>query len=215
MLTLVQHTNDSVTFSLIPFPNPDVNHLIWTSIMFSVVRQAYEPRVIDEYVLRGNPVIVKCLIPSFVADYVQVVEWVTDDKESLSAFSTNNSDVNYGNRERPRDPNCSYPLHQHAPQNRQCDLFAALHLVFCFSAVNQFYESQVYDMYVIRGNAAVFKCHIPSFVSDHVQVVSWHDTEGGEYLPNTDYGILGNSLCRLDLILAYSPDKLFDTLLQY
>lgn len=50
------------------------------------------------------------------------------------------------------------------------------------AAVNQFYESQVYDIYVIRGNAAVFKCHIPSFVSDHVQVVSWHDTKGGEYL---------------------------------
>ncbi|XP_073949185.1 Down syndrome cell adhesion molecule 1 isoform X9 [Choristoneura fumiferana] len=55
------------------------------------------------------------------------------------------------------------------------------------AAVNQLYESQVYDMYVIRGNAAVFKCHIPSFVSDHVQIVSWHDTEGGEYVQNEAY----------------------------
>ncbi|KAI5642678.1 immunoglobulin domain-containing protein [Phthorimaea operculella] len=113
-----------------------------------VVHQNYEPRVIDEDVLRGNAVIVKCSIPSFVADYVQVVEWVVDD-ESLSAFSLSGSEGNY--------------------------------------AVNQFYESQVYDMYVIRGNAAVFKCHIPSFVSDHVQVVSWHDTEGGEYAMNETY----------------------------
>lgn len=59
-------------------------------------------------------------------------------------------------------------------------------------AVNQFYESQVYDMYVIRGNAAVFKCHIPSFVSDHVHVVSWHDTEGGEYSGTDDYGSENN-----------------------
>lgn len=44
-------------------------------------------------------------------------------------------------------------------------------------------------MYVIRGNAAVFKCHIPSFVSDHVQVVSWHDTNDGEYTLNENYGI--------------------------
>lgn len=44
-------------------------------------------------------------------------------------------------------------------------------------------------MYVIRGNAAVFKCHIPSFVSDHVQVVSWHDTNSGEYTLNDNYGI--------------------------
>ncbi|CAH0714434.1 unnamed protein product, partial [Brenthis ino] len=114
----------------------------------SVVHQNYEPRVIDEDVLRGNSAIVKCSIPSFVSDYVHVLEWVTDE-ESLSAFSLNDSEGNY--------------------------------------AVNQFYESQVYDIYVIRGNAAVFKCHIPSFVSDHVQVVSWHDSEGGEFLVDTNY----------------------------
>ncbi|CAH3959398.1 unnamed protein product [Pieris brassicae] len=114
----------------------------------SVVHQNYEPRVTDEDVLRGNAAIVKCLIPSFVSDYVQVIEWVTDD-ESLSAFSLNDSAGNY--------------------------------------AVNQFYESQVYDIYVIRGNAAVFKCHIPSFVSDHVHVISWHDSESGEFLKNEDY----------------------------
>ncbi|OWR53910.1 Dscam [Danaus plexippus plexippus] len=114
----------------------------------SVVHQNYEPRVIDEDVLRGNSAIVKCLIPSFVADYVQVVEWLTDE-ESLSVFSPNDPEGNY--------------------------------------AVNQFYESQVYDIYVIRGNAAVFKCHIPSFVSDHVQVLSWHDSEGGEYSLTENY----------------------------
>lgn len=74
-----------------------------------MVHQSYEPRVIDEDVLRGNSAIVKCLIPSFVADYVQIVEWVTDE-ESLSAFSLNESEDNYGNRDNPRDPNCSYPL---------------------------------------------------------------------------------------------------------
>lgn len=180
-----------------------------------MVRQAYEPRVIDEYILRGNPVIVKCLIPSFVADFVQVVEWVTNDKESLSAFSTNNSDVNYGNGERPRDPNCPYPLHQRAPQNCHSDLFASLRSMLCFSAVNQLYESQVYDMYVIRGNAAVFKCHIPSFVSDHVQVVSWHDTEGGEYLQNTEDGIHTNAIFKAETILpTYSPGNWFETALQ-
>lgn len=36
----------------------------------------------------------------------------------------------------------------------------------------------------------MFKCHIPSFVSDHVQVVSWHDSEDGEYLTNENYGII-------------------------
>lgn len=75
-----------------------------------MVHQSYEPRVTDEDVLRGNTAIVKCTIPSFVADYVHVVEWVMGE-ESLSAFSLNDSERNYGNRERPHVPNCSYPLH--------------------------------------------------------------------------------------------------------
>lgn len=65
-----------------------------------MVHQSYEPRVTDEDVLRGNTAIVKCTIPSFVADYVYVVEWVIGE-ESLSAFSLNDSERNYGNRERP------------------------------------------------------------------------------------------------------------------
>ncbi|XP_022815083.1 Down syndrome cell adhesion molecule-like protein Dscam2 isoform X2 [Spodoptera litura] len=60
----------------------------------AVVHQSYEPRVIDEDVLRGNSAIVKCTIPSFVADYVHVVDWVADE-ESLSAFSFNRSEGNY------------------------------------------------------------------------------------------------------------------------
>ncbi|XP_023221184.1 Down syndrome cell adhesion molecule-like protein Dscam2 [Centruroides sculpturatus] len=39
--------------------------------------------------------------------------------------------------------------------------------------VKQYYEVQVYDEYVIRGNTAVLTCHIPSFVKDYVTVTSW------------------------------------------
>jgi len=49
------------------------------------------------------------------------------------------------------------------------------------SVVQQFYESEVNNEYVIRGNAAVLKCSIPSFVADFVQVVSWQDEEGQLY----------------------------------
>lgn len=42
--------------------------------------------------------------------------------------------------------------------------------------------------YVIRGNAAVLKCSIPSFVADFVRVESWID-EAGTVLTATDnYG---------------------------
>lgn len=52
----------------------------------------------------------------------------------------------------------------------------------------------MYDVFVIKGNTAVFKCQIPSFVSDHVEVISWQDTANGEYLPPKDnYG--SNTCC--------------------
>lgn len=56
--------------------------------------------------------------------------------------------------------------------------------------VNQYYEAQVYDVFVIKGNTAVFKCQIPSFVSDHVDIISWQDTANNKFLPPVaDYGI--------------------------
>ncbi|XP_068899430.1 cell adhesion molecule Dscam1 isoform X25 [Tenebrio molitor] len=51
------------------------------------------------------------------------------------------------------------------------------------AVVNQYYEAQVYDVFVIKGNTAVFKCQIPSFVSDHVDIISWQDTANNKFLP--------------------------------
>lgn len=39
----------------------------------------------------------------------------------------------------------------------------------------------MYEEYVIKGNPAVLKCNIPSFVSDHVEIVEWLDSNGGQY----------------------------------
>lgn len=44
--------------------------------------------------------------------------------------------------------------------------------------------------YVIKGNAAVLKCSIPSFVADFVKVESWIDEEGTELRHSEDYGVL-------------------------
>lgn len=38
------------------------------------------------------------------------------------------------------------------------------------------------EEYVLRGNAAILKCHIPSFVSEYVLVVSWIIDEGKKEL---------------------------------
>lgn len=65
----------------------------------------------------------------------------------------------------------------------------SLSTIVSSSVVSQFYESQVSDEYVIKGNAAVLKCNIPSFVSDHVEVIAWVDTNGLEYLRSDSSGI--------------------------
>lgn len=44
--------------------------------------------------------------------------------------------------------------------------------------------------YVIRGNSAVLKCSIPSFVADFVRVDSWIDEQGNVLSHNDNYGYL-------------------------
>lgn len=46
------------------------------------------------------------------------------------------------------------------------------------AAVKQYYEAQVYDVFVTRGNTAVLQCHIPSFVKEYVSVTSWIRDDG-------------------------------------
>ena len=52
----------------------------------------------------------------------------------------------------------------------------------------QYYEAEVVSEYVIRGNAAILKCTIPSFVAEFVSVDSWDGSDGSSYKPSTDYG---------------------------
>lgn len=56
------------------------------------------------------------------------------------------------------------------------------------SVVNQFYDAEIIKEYVIRGNTAVLKCSIPSFVADFVYVDSWIDEEGTVYTASENYG---------------------------
>lgn len=46
--------------------------------------QAYEARVNDEFVLKGNTAILKCIVPSFVADFVHVVAWIMDNQTATA-----------------------------------------------------------------------------------------------------------------------------------
>ena len=52
--------------------------------------------------------------------------------------------------------------------------------------VAQSYEAEADNEYVIKGNAAIMKCEVPSFVSDFVVVEMWTDSQGGTYYPNSN-----------------------------
>lgn len=58
-----------------------------------VVSQAYDARVIDEYILSGNSAVLKCLVPSFVADFLEVISWELSDGQS---FTASGSEENFG-----------------------------------------------------------------------------------------------------------------------
>ena len=71
-------------------PSPSLNlrvHLIiylnWRFLnffltLFKVAGQDYESHVSPEYIIKGNDVLMKCGIPSFVADFVQVIGWLEE-----------------------------------------------------------------------------------------------------------------------------------------
>lgn len=60
--------------------------------LFAVVIQPYEAEADNEYVIRGNSVVMKCEIPSFVADFVSVTMW--QDSEGNNFYPSND----YGNK---------------------------------------------------------------------------------------------------------------------
>lgn len=60
-------------------------------ISISVVAQYYDIDVIKEFAIRGNAALLKCLIPSFVADFVSVVSWHTDQNENFYPGSSEGS----------------------------------------------------------------------------------------------------------------------------
>lgn len=52
-------------------------------IINTVVNQYYGADILMEYVIRGNSVVLKCQIPSFVADFVSVEAWIDEEGTEL------------------------------------------------------------------------------------------------------------------------------------
>ncbi|XP_047359212.1 Down syndrome cell adhesion molecule-like protein Dscam2 isoform X25 [Vespa velutina] len=55
------------------------------------------------------------------------------------------------------------------------------------AVVGQRYAVNVMDEHVLRGNAAIIKCHIPSFVAEFVEVDSWIEDNTTDIYPSPDY----------------------------
>ena len=57
-----------------------------------------------------------------------------------------------------------------------------------FPAVSQDYQTDAFRENVILGNDVIFKCDIPSFMSDFVRVEAWIDSEAETYFLGQSYG---------------------------
>lgn len=60
--------------------------------------------------------------------------------------------------------------------------------------IPQSYEAEADNEYVIRGNAAIMKCEVPSFVSDFVFIEMWSDSDGGRFFPGGNEGKCFNEI---------------------
>lgn len=58
--------------------------------------QNYITEAENEYVILGNTAIMKCKIPSFVADFVTVDAWIDDNDTTYTLFNIyNNRKISY------------------------------------------------------------------------------------------------------------------------
>ena len=70
--------------------------------------------------------------------------------------------------------------------------------------MHQEYQTDVVPEYVIKGNSALLKCNIPSFVADFVSVASWVTDKGDTYLPSDKYGNNKEKLILMNVFFIYS-----------
>ncbi|CAG0883702.1 unnamed protein product [Darwinula stevensoni] len=135
-----------------------------------VVIQFYEPEVLGtEYVIRGNTALLKCTIPSFVADFVDVDAWLSDSGDIYRSF-TENLHGNTGAAELG-------PISTNPPSSPRL-----------LAVVSQPFEVEADNEYVMRGNDALLKCEIPSFVGEFVEVRAWEDSDGRNFYPGSSSG---------------------------
>ncbi|XP_037298235.1 Down syndrome cell adhesion molecule-like protein Dscam2 [Manduca sexta] len=165
----------------------------------AVVTQLYTVYLWEEMVLRGNSVVLKCHIPSFVTEYVTVTSWIISegDQDEMEIHLNTSSTLvvsqaydvkfweEYVLRGNAAILKCQIPsfvseyvsvsswIISEDENEQEIKLNSSSSLV-----VSQSYAVNLMEEYVLRGNSAILKCHIPSFVSEYVFVTSWIISEG-------------------------------------
>lgn len=73
-----------------------VDLIFFLCFRFSVVSQSYTVNLVEENVLRGNAAIIKCLIPSFVTEYVSVASWIISEGDQDTEIKADRAVDNEG-----------------------------------------------------------------------------------------------------------------------
>ena len=66
-----------------------INLCLFVFIFSLVVNQIYMTEATNEYVITGNSALMKCVIPSFVSDFISLQNW-QDDKGYIMVSDSNN-----------------------------------------------------------------------------------------------------------------------------
>ena len=127
----------------------------------------------------NNDVLFQCNIPSFISDFVSVLAWVDSEGSSYSAGRNT-----FGNPPVQKLDPLFLGLRS-LRLTAQLDNFSLKHNIL-FSAVVQSYDANVGMEDVLLRNDVLFKCNIPSFISDFVSVVGWVDSEGSSHNAETN-----------------------------
>lgn len=120
-------------------------------------------------------------MPSFVADFVSIESWVSSDGQEYHYFNDK-----YGTYfEVSKWMFVVFDLKFKTPliSIRIWKFFPYYNTYWIFEiVVNQNYESELMPTeYVIRGNSAILKCSVPSFVADFITVEAWVTSDGQTY----------------------------------
>ena len=62
------------------------------SLIIPAVTQPYNTEAHNEYVVLGNDAILKCSIPSFVADFISVAGWVDNESNNFQKYDNNGNE---------------------------------------------------------------------------------------------------------------------------